>query len=194
MSGDGESSARPEARLIPLRIDPVRVGANGGAIGMIQCPGRAEIDLFAPIREADLVHHVQTIADWGASALVSLIEREEFDWYGVESLPELAAGHGLRHLHLPIADMGVPDARFELAWQRDGAALRTMLLSGRRIVVHCLAGLGRTGTIAARLLVELGAEPREAIGAVRRVRPGTIQTVGQERHVLNCRRIALNAG
>jgi len=173
----------------PFRIDAVAAGTQGGVIGMTHCPGRLETDLFAAVAQDDIDGHVRIIADWGAHALVSLIESEEFSSYGVESLPALTTGLGIRHLHLPIQDMGIPDEKFERAWRTDGAALREMLLGGQRIVLHCLAGMGRTGTIAARLLVELGVQPAEAIGIVRRARPGTIQTADQERHVLGCRYI-----
>jgi len=41
----------------------------------------------------------------------------------------------------------------------------------------------RAGTIAARLLIELGMEPTKAIERVRAVRPGAIQTNDQEKFV-----------
>jgi hypothetical protein len=41
----------------------------------------------------------------------------------------------------------------------------------------------RTGTIAARLLVELGTEPASAIAKAREVRPGAIENSRQERFV-----------
>lgn len=177
--------ATSSAAIGSLRIDAVPAG-EGGLIGMTHCPGRVETDLFAVATEADLDHHVGNIADWGTRVLVSLVERQEFGRYGVESLPLRTLSRGVRHMHLPIVDMGVPDAGFEQAWRTEGAVLRGMLLAGQRIVLHCLAGLGRTGTITARLLVELGARPDEAIELVRRARPGTIQTPEQVRHVLGC--------
>ena len=50
-------------------------------------------------------------------------------------------------------------------------------------VVHCAAGLGRTGTFAAQLLVTSGLTPQKAIAAVRQARPGTIETEAQEQAV-----------
>lgn len=44
-------------------------------------------------------------------------------------------------------------------------------------------GLGRAGTIAARLLVELGIESATAIAKVRKVRPDAIENSRQERFV-----------
>ena len=51
-------------------------------------------------------------------------------------------------------------------------------------MVHCRGGLGRAGTIAARLLVECGWPAAKAIAAVREVRPGAIETRAQEKYVL----------
>ena len=56
------------------------------------------------------------------------------------------------------------------------------------MVLHCRGGIGRTGTIAARLLVEFGVAPEEAIRMVRRARPGTIETPAQEEYVLRLKR------
>jgi ADP-ribosyl-[dinitrogen reductase] hydrolase len=55
---------------------------------------------------------------------------------------------------------------------------------GNRIVVHCRGGLGRTGVIAARLLIELGEAPDKALQRVRAARPGAVETPEQEDYVL----------
>lgn len=53
--------------------------------------------------------------------------------------------------------------------------------------MHCRGGLGRTGTIAARLAIEFGVPPDAALRAVRKARPGTVETPAQETYVRACR-------
>ena len=62
--------------------------------------------------------------------------------------------------------------------------LHALLSDGHNIVIHCKGGLGRTGTIAARLLVEFGAGPQTAIQSVRKARPGAIENSLQEQYIL----------
>jgi protein-tyrosine phosphatase len=69
-----------------------------------------------------------------------------------------------------------------------GEELRRILREGGRIVLHCRGGLGRTGLVAARLLIEFGMAPQEAIRRVRAARPGAIQTREQEDYVRRCKR------
>jgi len=64
--------------------------------------------------------------------------------------------------HLAIRDRGVPAAEFESRWTDVGGTLRGLLSERRDVLIHCLGGLGRSGMIAARLLVELGEAPRDA--------------------------------
>jgi atypical dual specificity phosphatase len=48
------------------------------------------------------------------------------------------------------------------------------------VVVHCLAGLGRTGTILACYLVSMEMPANNAIIVIREWRPGSIETSEQE--------------
>jgi ADP-ribosyl-[dinitrogen reductase] hydrolase len=173
----------------PLIIDAVPVPGTSGLIGMTICPGKDEYAGFgipAGPWKRDLDLDLQVIRDWQAQALVTLIEEFEFELLSVPELPERARAFGFRWFHLPIVDVWVPDLRFEEEWERAGEELRQILRQGGRIVLHCRGGLGRTGMIAARLLVEFGMDPREAIRRVRAARTGAIQTREQEEYVLRC--------
>lgn len=168
---------------LPLHIDAVPVWQAGGLLGMTICPGQPPWNGFDLGRERDLDADITAIRAWGANILVSLMEGEEMREYGVHDIPLRARKLGIQHLHLPIPDMHVPEQEFEMAWRHAGPALHQELQRGGKIVLHCYAGLGRTGTIAARMLVEAGMTPEEAINRVRAARPGTIQTRLQEQHV-----------
>lgn len=96
------------------------------------------------------------------------------------------AASGLTWLRLPIPDASVPGPSFEAAWVQAGPQWRGLLTRGDRIVIHCRGGLGRSGLVAARLLVELGDSAREALLRVRAARPGAVETAEQERYVLAC--------
>jgi ADP-ribosyl-[dinitrogen reductase] hydrolase len=164
----------------PLRIAEVSSTGVPGAIGLTLCPGKKD---RGSGWNRDLETDIAAIHDWGAEVIVSLIEAWEFEFLEVTALPSVADRYGMRWVHLPIRDVSVPTRRFESRWVVAGADLRAIVRGGGRVLVHCRGGLGRAGTIAARLLVELGTDPDEAIRAVRRVRPGAIETREQERHV-----------
>ena len=171
----------------PIRIDSVTLEQGGGRIGMTLCPGKLQSYTLSGDWDRDLDTDLQAIREWGASALVSLIELEEMDWYNVSDLPGKTKAIGLTHFHLPIRDMDIPDEDFEKNWVIAGERLRGLLLAGESVVLHCMAGLGRTGTIAGKLMVELGVDPDVAITRIRSARPGTIQTIFQEAYVRRCK-------
>jgi protein-tyrosine phosphatase len=167
----------------PLRIDTVLVPPTGGQIGMTICPGKKDQGIISGPWDRDLDLDLQVIQNWQAKALVTLIEDFEFKLLSVPELAEKTKSIGIRWLHLPIVDVGVPDMVFEEKWETAGKELRLILRNGGRIVLHCRGGLGRTGLVAARLLVEFGMDQQEAIRRVRAARPGAIQTREQENYV-----------
>ncbi|MEM7386310.1 MAG: protein-tyrosine phosphatase family protein [Verrucomicrobiota bacterium] len=52
--------------------------------------------------------------------------------------------------------------------------------------MHCEAGLGRTGTMIAMLLLAEGASPDDAISQVRAAQPAAIETAEQLNFLANC--------
>jgi protein-tyrosine phosphatase len=90
---------------------------------------------------------------------------------------------GMRHLQLPIHDGSIPDAAWERKWKRESPSIHSVLGRGGKVCVHCMGGLGRSGIVAARLLVESGISSEQAILMVRAARPGAIETAGQEAYV-----------
>jgi len=135
--------------------------------------------------DRDLARDLDKVRDWGAAAVITLLEPKEPVLLGVERLGEKILRRNMLWFHLPIVDVSTPDERFEQEWDVAGEQLRSILRRRLDVLVHCRGGLGRAGTIAARLLIELGMEPKTAIARVRAVRPGAIETRAQEEYVLD---------
>ena len=111
--------------------------------------------------------------------MLTLNEPAELVALKVPHLGTEIRSRGLHWRHLPIADYSVPTEAFEKQWETHGREIRALLRSGNDVLVHCKGGLGRAGMIAARLLVELGMAPEQAIREVRRARKGAIETPSQ---------------
>lgn len=100
--------------------------------------------------------------------------------------PELFEEAGVRYTDMPIPDFGAPTDEMAPKFVRH---LTRELEEGRPVLVHCNAGLGRTGTMMAIFLVSQGYPASEAIETVRDRRPGSITHPEQERAVLRYHRL-----
>lgn len=167
----------------PLRIDVLTVPNGSGQIGMTLFPGRKDRISRDGEWARDLDRDLDAVASWKPDRIVTLVEFHEFEQLGVPNFAERVRERGFLLQTLPIRDGGIPDASFEREWQVAGPDVLDTLRSGGRILLHCRAGLGRTGTIAARMLAELGTLPEAAIAAVRATRKGTIEAGEQESYV-----------
>lgn len=163
----------------PLVIAQVAI-PGGGVIGLAHCPGRNHIDGQGRRWNRNLAADLAAIRAWGAVMLISLIEAKEFASLGVGGLGEAARAAGFDWHHLPIQDMHPPDAAFEGNWRETTETIDRLFEKQGRLLLHCAGGLGRTGTIAARILIERGIPAAKAMETVRAARPGAIETTAQE--------------
>ncbi len=167
----------------PLLINGIAVPGFGGMIGITFCPGKRDRHSAGGAWERDLEPDMARIREWGTTSLVTLMEDHEFDLLGVRQLPFAAQEAGLVWFHLPVRDVSIPDFRFHDRWPGIGLRLMEDLTGGGRVVVHCRGGLGRSGIVAALLLIEAGMAGQAAVETVRKARPGAIETVQQEAYV-----------
>ncbi|KYG03455.1 hypothetical protein BE21_51555 [Sorangium cellulosum] len=157
---------------------PSEMTGLAAGIGMMAAPGRGR-PLVEDLDELRRLH--------GADLLVSLVSDHELELLGIPDLVARATERGIVVLRWPFGDFSVP---------RDIAALHAPVdrildtaARGGGAIIHCWAGLGRTGLVAAACLVKRGVAPADAIAAVRRCRRGAIENSDQEEAIADFARV-----
>jgi protein-tyrosine phosphatase/nicotinamidase-related amidase/aminoglycoside phosphotransferase (APT) family kinase protein len=164
-----------EAELT-LRVDWIESDLLGaGQLGITLCPGRRD-------RGRHLSTDLAQLRSQGTTVLLCLLTDSELDWAGIPDLGLRAQAAGLTYRRFPVPDQGTPDIA-------DAADLvqwcRQAIERGEALVVTCMGGLGRSGTIVACCLVDAGMSPDAAIAAVRTARgPRALETIAQENFVV----------
>ncbi|MCU1503748.1 MAG: putative protein-tyrosine phosphatase [Ilumatobacteraceae bacterium] len=117
----------------------------------------------------------------GASSVVCLTEVDEL----IDRYPEYVAWlrevGGDRAIWFPIPDLHAPQAHQAIELVVDLAA---RLRRGDQVVIHCAAGFGRSGTLAACVLIALGLTAAQALRLVAASRPMAGPEVGAQRDLV----------
>lgn len=114
-------------------------------------------------------HELQSYRGQGVRVVVNLHDRPHD--------PARMAALGMTEVHLPVRDFTPPTPG---QIDQGVAAIMRAISEDQAVLVHCLGGRGRGGTMAACYLVSKGMPVDDAIARVRELRPGAIETLQQE--------------
>ncbi len=177
---------RPRSK--ELRIDAINF-KGGGRLGLTFCPGKKQPHSMTGGWCRNLDVDLDAIKDAGYESVVTLMEEHEFVTYQVTGLRDGVERRNMIWRHLPIKDEGVPDEYFEAQWPSFATFLHDELSVGKAVVLHCKGGLGRTGLVAARFLIDVcGLQPNEAINLVRMTRSPHAIDRGQQENYVCCQK------
>ncbi len=153
--------------LKPLTKGQLWISHYPGKIGMEDKIIQAEMDLLElKKKKIDIV--------------VSLLEKKELKPLNVSTLFEVIKKHKFTHYYFPIKDKSVPKKNVELNRLLNDLSFK--IRQNKKILLHCNAGLGRSGLIAALLCKKLGIS-ENPISYIRKHRPGSIETKDQEKMI-----------
>jgi protein-tyrosine phosphatase len=136
-------------------------------------PWRGKLAVAARPRGGDWLE--DEAAGWrraGLDVVVSLLEKEEAAQLELVHEGDVAASNGIDFVSFPIPDRGVPaSAPAVLSLLKE---IIEVLEEGKSVAVHCRQGVGRSGLIAAGVLMSSGVGAEEALNIVSTARGLTV--------------------
>ena len=121
-----------------------------------------------PSSGSSLHFDVEYWAESGIDTVVSLLTETEEQELDLSNERTVVAKHGMTFRSFAVPDMRVPQALpafCELATE-----IAHLIRRKRRILVHCWAGIGRSGLLASAVLVLMGHDPETVFDLVTKVR------------------------
>ena len=131
-----------------------------------------------PIGGEWLDDSIQGLKLLGVDGMVSLLERPEQYELGLAQQADCCQAHGLSYLNFPIPDRGLPITIKAVALAKQ---LYAEISTGKHLVIHCRAGIGRTGIIAGAVLVASGLDPQLALTRISQARGVTVPDTDEQR-------------
>jgi len=136
--------------------------------------------IMAKPRNGDwLEDEICGLSKLGVNVVVSLLDFSEILELGLREENKICEANDIEYLSFPIKDRSVPESPTQT--MRFVRNLHLQLLGGQSIVIHCRAGIGRSGLIAACLLVHAHEPPRKAFEQISKARKLKVPDTQEQR-------------
>ena len=162
----------------PISWIPVP-GKDNQSFGVSNCPGKHQNSL---LKKLSLKNDLSSIWDQGINCIVSLITKDELKKLDINDFDKTITEYGFEHYSVEIQDLGIPSTNqlgtFKILTKNIIVAIKTE----KKVLIHCNAGLGRSGLFAGILVKEM-TDINHPIDYIRKFRKGAIETKEQEEFI-----------
>ena len=135
----------------------------------VELIGSGSLSVMAkPVSGEWIEDEFSNISSMGINRIVSLLEAHEAYELGLDSEKQLSEKYNMEFISYPIVDRGLPSSINEFL-QFTNSLYHEVVL-GLNIVIHCRAGIGRTGVVAAGILLHHGFDPKDAFDLISKQR------------------------
>ena len=159
---------------MPMIAEMYKIGTMGNGFVAI---------MARPSLEADAPASIVNIARLGIQQVVSLLEPSEARSLGLDSEREQVKAHAMGFISFPIPDMGLPPSVEEFA-QLSNKLFR-QVNAGVNTLIHCHAGIGRSGLLVAGILLHCDMDPQQAFAYASRMRGIRVPETNQQEQWLS---------
>ena len=176
----GKESVIKTSNSDPIRVDFVDQAAlsDKGSLGLTFAPGKYVRQKWNRDLELDLN---RLRREYAVDTLVTLLTGSEIGLLRLDGFFGRVNANGMDAIWIPLEQGKSPEDVESFA--AGMSAIGERLKKGQRVVVHCAGGLGRSGMVAACSLIGLGTSSDDAVEAVRRARPGAVESGAQKAFV-----------
>lgn len=162
----------------PISWIPVP-GKDNQSFGVSNCPGKHQNSL---LKKLSLKNDLNSIWNQEINCIVSLITKDELKKLDINDFDKTITEYGFEHYSVEIQDLGIPSTNqlgtFKVLTKNIIVAIKTE----KKVLIHCNAGLGRSGLFAGILVKEM-TDINHPIDYIRKFRKGAIETKEQEEFI-----------
>ena len=162
----------------PISWIPVP-GKDNQSFGVSNCPGKHQNSL---LKKLSLKDDLNSIWNQEINCIVSLITKDELKKLDINDFDKTITEYGFEHYSVEIQDLGIPSTNqlgtFKILTKNIIVAIKTE----KKVLIHCNAGLGRSGLFAGILVKEM-TNINHPIEYIRKFRKGAIETKEQEEFI-----------
>ena len=162
----------------PISWIPVP-GKDNQSFGVSNCPGKHQNSL---LKKLSLKDDLNSIWNQEINCIVSLITKDELKKLDINDFDKTITEYGFEHYSVEIQDLGIPSTNqlgaFKILTKNIIEAIKTE----KKVLIHCNAGLGRSGLFAGILVKEM-TNINHPIEYIRKFRKGAIETKEQEEFI-----------